>query len=211
MSKATIVTLLPFEFPREMTGHNPTYYTFPAAKNGDFEVVVIGDTTSWAYVLDGKSLQRRHLAIDVAAELIDTYIDASQFKGADAGPGLFYVEGEHDKESIKENFSEKLEEARRKQNNWFLNLIHQGDDLWKKNRLHREISTPMKLAAAAMNQKREWLLDTILDNSFQECPACGSTIKAGISICPVCRVELKTNQFTFAGQTKKEEELLAEE
>ncbi len=204
MSKATIVTLLPYGFPREMTGHNPNWYEFPAAKNNDFECVVIGDSTSWVYILDGKSIQRRHLAYDIAKELIDTYVEAVQYKGEDAFPGLFYVEGEHDKASILKNFAPELEKARRQQNKWFLNLIYQADDVWKKHRLHREISTPMKLAAEAMNQKREWLLDSVLDNSFQECPACGSTIKALISICPICKVQLKENNFTFAGQPKQE-------
>lgn len=200
MSKATVVMMLPYEWHREMSGHNPTYYTFPRAENNDFEVVVIGDTTSWTYIGEGKSLQRKHLAFDVAKELVDTYIEANLYISAEARPGVFYLEGDLTKDDVLDQFSEQLEEVRGKQNNWFVNLIAQADDAWQKHRLHREISTPQKLAAIALNQKREWLLDAIVDNTFQACKACGSTVKAGISICPICKVQLKENEFTFAGQ-----------
>lgn len=199
MSKATIVSLLPFPIEREMTGHNPHFYNIPKAAFGDFELLVIGDTTDSIYVGESKSVIRDNLAYNVARELIDTYKEACVFTGPDAYPGLFYVEGEHDKESIKDNFPDLLEKADKENRNWYLNLIKAADDSWQKFHTHRDISTPQRLAAAALGQKRPWLIEAIVGNSFQDCPACGTTIKANVSVCPQCRAKIKESEFEFAG------------
>ncbi len=191
MSKSTIVSLLPFGFHREMTGHNPASYYIPKAGPEGMSVTVVEDSTSWVYILEGKSVQQKHLSFDVARELIDTYIAATQYVTPDAQPGLFYVEGKQSIEDIKEDFSELLEEAERKQNNWFANLVKEADDFWAKTPLHRGISDPQKLAAKALGLKRPWSLAGSDTNNFKECPACTTIIQKKAVICPQCRTDLR--------------------
>lgn len=198
MSKSTIVSLLPFGFHREMTGHNPASYYIPAAGPEGMSVTTVEDSTSWVYVLEGKSVEQKHLSFDVARELIDTYIAATQYTTPNAIPGLFYVEGKHSIESIKKNFSELLEEATRKQNNWYANLVKEADDFWAKSPLHRGISDPQKLAAKALGLKRQWLLAGSDTNNFKECPACTTTIQKKAVICPQCRTDLREFEEAIA-------------
>lgn len=199
MSKATIVSMLPFDWNREMIGHDPAYYQIPKAERDDFNILVIGDGRSNLYVFDGKSVPRMHLAISEANELVDTYIAATLYTDINSRPGLFVLDGEFTKDQIKEKFGSLLEERREQQINWFNNLIRQADDDWKKARLHRMISGPQRAAAESLGLKREWMLTD--DFKLSDCPACGTAIKSNIAVCPVCKAIIdqeRASQFEFA-------------
>lgn len=199
MSNATIVSLMPIPFSREMIGHNPAYYAMPAAEKDSFEILHVGDATSWLYVFEGKSVQRRHLAIDEVAELIDTFIQATPLVDENAKPGIFYLEGKWSKDDIEEKFGDVLQKARDAQNLWFRNLVQDADDRWNRFHQHRDISTPARVAAKWLGLKREWNIQVEKGVNYTDCPACGTTIKASVSVCPNCRVILKEDsQFTFA-------------
>lgn len=199
MSKATIVSLMPIPFNREMTGHNPAYYTIPAAADGDFNILVIDDATSWLYVLDGASVMRRHLAAEEAEELISTFIQANLYVGENCWPGIFWVEGAWTKNQIEERFAEKLEIAKDAQNNWFKALVEKADDDWNRSRQHRTISTPQRIAAIRLGLKREWNIQVEKGQNYIACPACETMLKSTVSVCPQCKLILKENpDFQFA-------------
>lgn len=200
MSHATIVSLMPIPFAREMIGHNPAYYAIPEAEQGDFNILVAGDGTSWLYVMDGKSVIRKHLAIDEVSELVDTFIEATPYVDENSRPGIFYVEGKWTKDEIREKFAEKLAEAEDAQNSWFTKLVEKADDSWNKYHQHRDISDPQRIAATRLGLKREWNIRVEKGKNFMECPACKTMIRSDVSVCPQCRVIIDTEkEFTFAG------------
>lgn len=183
-----------------MTGYNPAWYFLPAAVDELPGVLVIEDALSYIYIGDGKSLPRRKLAFEVAQELVDTYISANLNVSAEAKPGILYFEGALTVEKVLIEYPDEVEAARTKQLNWFKALIREADDKWQRFHIHREISDPQRHAAKALGLTREWMFDNAKERNFQDCPACGSNIKAGVSICPQCRTELKENEFVQAGR-----------
>jgi hypothetical protein len=190
---------MPIPFNREMTGHNPAYYTIPPAELDDFNILVIEDTTSWLYVLDGNSVLRRHLAAEVAEELLSTFIQANLYVGEGSRPGIFWVEGGWTKKQIEENFGAELEEARDAQNQWFKALVEKADDDWNRSRQHRTISTPQRIAADRLGLKREWNIQVEKGQNYIPCPACETMLKSTVSVCPQCKLIIKENaDFQFA-------------
>ena len=199
MSKATIISIMPMKFVREMNGHNPHWYEIPPVPANEVKTLVIDNTTSWYYVRDGESIQRHHLAYDVAKELIDTYLNAVPDVSGDAQPGIAYVEGSYSPEEVEDKLSDLLEELREKQINYFRILVDKADDSWTKHGQKRDITDPQRFAAERLNLKRDWANQNEKGVRFIDCPACTTKIKSSAVICPNCKVELKKDhQFTFA-------------
>lgn len=76
--------------------------------------------------------------------------------------------------------------AKRKERNLY--VINEADGLYLKGpKGMEEIGIPHRLAAREENVKRPWSEKTV---SQETCPACGSDVRPGIAVCPVCAVIL---------------------
>jgi hypothetical protein len=105
----------------------------------------------------------------------------------DAYPGLFYVSGELIVETVKEKYKTELNNAIRKQKNWFNNLVTLADMGWAaSNGNPRAINGLMKMAADELGlSDRDWMKST-LDVKKVKCIACGNLRNPEFPICGTC-------------------------
>lgn len=91
---------------------------------------------------------------------------------------------------------EELQSARRKREEWFNELIQEGDVMWARGHTHREISDMHRRAALAQGVEREW---AYVPGRNMDCPVCGEKIKANVAVCKHCRAVLDAERAAKHG------------
>ena len=91
---------------------------------------------------------------------------------------------------------EELQSARRKREEWFNELIQEGDVMWARGHTHREISDMHRRAALAQGVEREW---AYVPGRNMDCPVCGEKIKANVAVCRHCRAVLDAERAAKHG------------
>lgn len=191
----TLVSLVPFELREEKPGVFPSLYVIPNAKDSDFEVLVIEEATTTMYVgLDKGNIILPLKSREVANALVKDYCIAQLAYNDNAMPGLFFVEGRHDKKSIAANFPKELAIARTKQLNWFMALVRLADDDWAKYHRHATVSRLQRYACAALKLEREWAVEVKMED-IKLCPGCMTQVHPLAAICASCHTIINEEAF----------------
>lgn len=211
--KSTLVSLVPFSISEFKPGLIPGQFDIPASVNGEPQCLVIGESIYYVWIDPERgNLRITDPSYKVAKSICDDYNSAQIEASLEAYPALFWVLGVYTAEEIKKKFPEKIEEARAKQWNWFVQLVKLADDDWEKTRQHYSISDMQRYAAKAIDpsnsRQRPWLLVNPNDIPGAEkipttlCPACASDIATTAIICRYCQFVLdeeKYSKMKFAG------------
>lgn len=201
LDKCTIVSI----YPKTVKETKPTIIpgVFELAPGSyDKPTILIVGPSSWWKELDENQplLEIPQSSIQIADSIVKDYING--IYGCDMGenvPGLFYVpgckndmKGEPDDkltiEWIKKDHKHLIDEANRKQRNWFSYLVKAADAMWaRSNGNPLTISDDMRLAARELNLiTKEWLRDQeVVD--LVRCKACGTLKNPLYPICPNCK------------------------
>jgi len=101
---------------------------------------------------------------------------------------LFYVPGEWTVDKIKKEKKPELDEANRKQRNWFMFLVKVADAMWARtNGNPLSIIDDSRIAARELNMiNKEWLRD-IEAVELVRCKACGSLKNPLYPVCANCK------------------------
>lgn len=116
-------------------------------------------------------------------------------------PGLFYVLG---KQEVKDIKKELLDTAKRKQDEWFHELVRVADILWvRTNGNPTAVSELNILAGKTLGMEKPWM-SKVLHQEMTKCVACQTLINASVIVCPNCKVIVDKKRFdemklAFAG------------
>lgn len=191
MSKATVVSICPFPIREEKPGLVPGIFTIGAAKEGDLEVLVVGDSTHTIRIpVQGTRITSTEPAETIAAAIVNDRLTGQLLFKPDCKPGLFWVPGEHTKESIAKNHALLLQDAIRYQRNWFTALVKLADDDWAQYHQHKFISDIQRHAGKVLGVERDWLTQEIAAGQ-SKCPACYTNVDPRATICFNCKTVLK--------------------
>lgn len=193
--KATFVSTMPRPIMEHMPHIRPTRYQLAAAKERDFEILLIEDGIDSVYKGEGEHINRIELGEAIAENLRQMICNSQISLGEDACPGVFWILGDVGKKEIIEKHSDKLQKARFQQLNWFRNLCREADDVWAKFHQHRGISDLMRDAGRIIGLKnREWMASA-QDLEFSTCPACGSNLPSPeVTKCATCLTIIKPEE-----------------
>lgn len=217
MSQSTIVNLMPFDIVETKPGQFPSLYVFKKAEKGDLTVTVIGEAHFQELVPygDAKTPPRvvEILSAKVAKSIVDDHIAAnlaisyelieSPYGDAQALPGIFWLEGSWDKDSVKKNHSSVIKLKEYGMKKWFGNLVKIGDDDWKRYGRHNVISDLQRSACTYLGLERPWNFDPI-ESEVKLCPACATTVSPFAAICQNCRCIVNQEKYAklqFAGSS----------
>lgn len=183
----TVVSLVPYPVKELKPNIIPGYFQIPRSKNGVPSVLPIGDSIHW---IDSPFPKQPPMKVTensraIAKAIVNDFIESQLAIDGDAAPGLFWVEGHHDHNSVIKNFKGELEAANKRQNNWFIALIRLADDDWARFHQNKGISDIQRYAAKALGMDREWLSST-LDMATIPCPLCRTAISTEAIICASC-------------------------
>jgi len=187
IDKSTIVSIYPQVIREVKNTIEPGIFEIPAGRFDNPAILVVGPSSWWSYSGDTRpTIEVPISSVAIAESIIkDLQFD---FSSVDAGPGLFFIPGEMNLTEIKMRYRTTLEEANRKQRDWFLMLTRIADSLWARaNGNPLCISEQMRLAAKELNlDNKPWLMDfTTIE--LVPCKACGTLKNPAFPVCSNCK------------------------
>lgn len=200
----TIVNFLPYALEETKPGLIPDKYYVPGSKDGKPGVLHIGDAKSHLYIRDGKTFPILHSAEEVAKSIVEDYNIAQLEASHDAHPALFYLPGKISATAVLTvpELKKTVDEARKKQNLWFMRLVRKADDDWKKYGQHRMITDIQRHAASSLGMiNKEWYHNPEPEE-FVKCPACRVTVEATAAVCHNCNYIINEARAAELGISK---------
>lgn len=195
----TVVNLLPREIFEEKHHMLPSSFRIPAAVYGDIAVFYVEEGTHYIpnpLVDEGKpnsSFKTITPPTEMARALVDDYKGAHICLSDNAEPGLFWVEGRLTSDEVKKFYAKEIEEARRKQNNWFRNMVSMADADFVKNKNMLAVSDLQRLAARCLGVAKEWV--DFAGEGTMQCPFCTIAISREAVKCPNCREIVNVEKY----------------
>lgn len=199
MNEATIVSLFPMPINEHKPGITPGHFHIEPAKDGDFEILVVGSSFYWVSFVED---ERRPLKVDIPAlevataivnDFCDNIPNANRANGI--SPGLGLLPGRLTKLEIQANHTAFLAKLREQQMYWYHALVIEADDVWNRSRQHRLITSLQRLACKGLGQEREWIIDMDSVKGPAYCPACRSRVHPEAVLCPNCKFILNEDRF----------------
>lgn len=190
LDKSTVVSIYPKFIEERKVTLQPGFFQIPAGSYENPSVLVVGPSSWWKELDENQPLlEIPQSSIQIADSIVKDYCNG--IFGCDMGdnmPGLFFLPGEWTVEKIKKEHKEALDEANRKQRNWFQALVKFADAMWARtNGNPLTISDDMRLAAKELNLiNKEWLRDSQATELIR-CKACGHLKNPAYPVCPNCK------------------------
>ena len=184
---ATVVSMLPVAISEPKPGLYPGRYNIAAvAERGDIEVLIIHEGIHFVPQLEHPPYKATTPPGEIAASIVNDYLEAMLGREEGAEPGLFWTYGEYTKPLALIELREDIHEASIKQNRWFVNLVRIADIEWAKNpNNHNVITALMRHAAKTLGLEKEWQIDP--ENlALIYCPACHGNISSKAVVCGHC-------------------------
>lgn len=197
MDKCTIVSV----FPKEIRQNSPTIFpgqfVIPAAEKDKFSLLVVGPSSWWKEMEEGQPyLEIPTSSVNMAKSIINDFSNGLLGFDPDKAPGLFYVQGEWQKENISKYverptgkaFIDLLNAAREKQKRWFAEIVQIADVMWARtNGNPLSVDDNARMAAEMLGLKDKlWLKDTRM-MEMTSCKACGHLVNPGFPVCSNCK------------------------
>lgn len=120
----------------------------------------------------------------------------------DVRPGLFWMPGDITVSELKIKHKDVLNQAIKRQENWFKALIRLADSFWARtNGNPLSISDDCRLAARMLNvNDRPWLMEFKMeDMKLEPCPACGQLRNSKFPVCMHCKTIVDRAKFDLLG------------
>lgn len=201
LDKSTVVSIFPKHIVERKHTIQPGVFEITPGSFDKPSILVVGPSSWWKEIDDNQPLlEIPHSSIQIADSICRDYCNG--IVGCDMGdnmPGLFYVpgfkadkNGEVDKvatlEWIRKDHASQLQEAYRKQRNWFEVLVRMADALWSNSGGNPlTVSSEMKMAARELNfVNKEWLKDSQI-MELVRCKACGHLKNPEYPVCSNCK------------------------
>jgi hypothetical protein len=202
IDKSTVVSIFPKEIDEIKHTSIPGRFIIPPGTFEKPSVLVVGPS-SWFREIDDDQpiLEIPESSVVMADAIVNDYCNSYvAFTRGNASPGLFWVPGAYTIDGIKKEFQTQLNEANRKQRNWYASLIKLGDSLWaRSNGNPQVIGDDMRLAAKELAQtNKDWMVDHQMVE-MSRCPSCGSLVNPIYPICATCRAVVNPNRAKELG------------
>ena len=190
LDKCTVVSIYPKAIHEKKHTIQPGVFDIEPGSYDKPSILVVGPSSWWKELDENQPLlEIPQSSIQIADSVVKDYING--IYGCDMGenqPGLFYVPGEWTVDKIKKEKKSELDEANRKQRNWFMFLVKVADAMWARtNGNPLSIIDDSRIAARELNMiNKEWLRD-IEAVELVRCKACGSLKNPLYPVCANCK------------------------
>ena len=190
MDKSTVISIFPRYIKEIKPTLQPGVFEIQPGTYDKPGVLVIGPSSWWRELDENQPLlEIPQSSVVIADSIVRDW--ANGIYGCDMGenmPGLFYLPGEWTAEKVLKEARVELDDANRKQRNWFQFLVKVADASWARtNGNPLAISDDMRLAAQQLNLvSKEWLKDLEI-SELVRCKACGTLKNPQFPICPNCK------------------------
>lgn len=190
MDKCTVISIYPKPVHEKKYTIQPGVFDIEPGSYENPAILVVGPSSWWKEIDENQPLlEIPQSSIQIADSIVKDYING--IYGCDMGenmPGLFYLPGALTVDRIKKDHKAELDEANRKQRNWFMFLVKMADSVWaRSNGNPLSIIDDCRIAARELNMiNKEWLRDAEAVELVR-CKACGHLKNPLYPICPNCK------------------------
>lgn len=202
LDKSTIVSIFPKDVYEVKPTIQPGVFFIPAGSLAKPSIVVVGPSSWWKDVDENQPLlEIPSSSIQIADSIVKDYCGSLLAANApEIMPGMFYVPGEHDVESIYTNYRNELGRANIRQRNWYTALVRLADALWANtNGNPLAISDDMRLSARELGfANKDWMADFRALEMIR-CAACGALRNPLYPICGSCHTVVDKDKATELG------------
>lgn len=194
--RATIISVYPKDVIESKPTLFPGRFVIPAGSTNNPSVTVLEPTSWFRRMQEGQpAIEVQVNAFEVAKSIVNDYCVG--FPKAVMGvmqPGLFFVPGKYDSESIKKyvdedgsTYANLLARAITRQNAWYEELVKMADIDWARTQGNPlSISEMSKLAAKELGRNSKPWLQDFLAVSLTPCAACGVMGNPAYPKCSSC-------------------------
>jgi len=203
--KSTIVSLLHKGVVERKETIFPSTFHLEAGdpKSDKFKVLVVGSSSWWKETEEGMpDLEIPVSSFDVARSVVEDY--AKGLVGCDMGekmPGLFFVPGAFTETTVigytnpdpeckpnEKTFKDLYNRAKKRQENWFRELILLADIGWARTQGNPlSITDDARYAAEYFGLKNKPWMGDYKSYELSPCKACGELINIAFPICKFCK------------------------
>jgi hypothetical protein len=201
LDKSTIISIFPKPIHEVKHTLDPGSFHVPPGSAESPSVLVIGPSSWWKEIDENQPLLEIPVSsIQVADSIVKDYINTMLMSNAgDATPGVTYVPGQEDLNSIKSKYPGLIPELIKKQMNWYRALVKLGDNLWARtNGNPIAISDDMRIAARELKLEKEWIKDYQTVDLIK-CIACGNLRDPRYPLCIHCKTVIDRAAYDKLG------------
>ena len=196
---ATIINLSPCEFDEFKPSLIPNRFLIPACKDVKEPVLfhVQDGVRTFEYIDELRKNKVYPIETNKLAEALVNDVKNTIFgknNEQKAFPGLGWLVGEVDKDTLFKKHKAVYDNLIKEQNNWFQHLVLIADDDWQKFHQHKMITQLSINAAKALGLKREWIMS--FDDTARQCPFCQSFVNTYAIKCPQCNEIIDMVKYT---------------
>lgn len=202
--KSTVFSILPKDIREVKPTLDPGFFDIPMGYPDKPSRLVVGPSSWWREIdVEQPLLEIPVSSIQIAESVVRDYMNGILM--CDMGevrPGLFFINGEVSVDKLKIDHKDLLNQAIKRQENWFRALVKLADSLWARSQKNPlSISDDSRLAAKMLKiEDREWLMDFRMENaSMASCPACGTMRNNTFPVCSNCKTVVDVEKFTKLG------------
>ena len=195
----TVVSLIPYAIQEEKPHMLPGTFRIPAAEYGDIEIIHVEEGTCIIpnpFVEEGRSnssYKQITMPAEMARSICEDYKCAHIGLSENAEPGLFWIDGKYTKDEVKQNFKFEISEAKKKQDNWFRNMIALADADWMKNHNIMAVSDLQRIAARSLGVNKDWIEVRIEETV--SCPFCKIAVNPSAVKCFSCGEVINKDRY----------------
>jgi hypothetical protein len=190
LDKSTIISIFPKEIEERKATVQPGLFKIQAGSFDKPSCLTVGTSSWWKEVDDTQPLLEIPVSsISIADSFVKDYCNGLlACNMSDQMPGLFYLPGEWNAETVKKEQMPIVLKYLGFQKKWFLELVRIADILWSRsNGNPLAISQDARLACKELNiHQKPWLGD-LQTAELIRCVACGSLRNGLYPVCPTCK------------------------
>ena len=205
LDKSSVFSILPRELPPEKKPTlDPGIFQIPYGTPEKPARLLVGSSSWWREIDPEQPL----LEIPVSSVQIAESIVRDFSNGiimCDMGetrPGVFFLPGDVSLDELKTKHKDILNQAIKRQENWFRALVKLADSFWARtNGNPLAIDDTCRMAAKMLKiEDRPWLMDYKMENvQITACPACGTMRNNAFPVCQNCKTVIDVEKFNKLG------------
>lgn len=205
MSKATVVSFVPFPIIEEKPGVYPGYFHIPPCRTEEPNLLIVGDSKYHVEIDPDRTVTVPCPAAQMARSIVEDYVISCLEYSVEheSQPAIFWVDGELSYSAIEKTHKETIERVKQFQLNWFRRLVTLADDDWERTRQHRSITDMQRTACKLLGLDRPWIIPAANAKETKKlCIACRSVVDPLAIVCATCKAILDPVAYaslSFAG------------
>ncbi len=195
--QSTIFSIVPFYIFESKPGIYPGNFSIEACANDkEPSRLLVGKSLHLMTVGGRKEPIRIETAsYQIAQSIVNDFLNGQLWVDEDSKPGICWIQGNISTNIFLLSHKDMYERMLKTQKNWFIKVIKETDNDWRKSHNSHVVTDHAKFAARVLGLKPEWMMQEEIALNFSKCPACNTMNDPQNAICTNCKCILNKAKY----------------